>query len=82
LRACRLKGFVQGPRRVLAKSDGTDARPSIVTDHEPGYLSVFSGKIDHSVWVADEVASRLGDNREATSPSHALRERLAMTGEG
>jgi len=82
LRTCRLKGFVQGPRRVLAKSDATDARPSIVTEHEPGYLSVFSGKIDHSIWVADEVASRLGHNREAISPSHAIRERLAMTGEG
>ena len=82
LRNCRLKSFVQGPRRVLAKSDATDARPSIVTEHEPGYLSVFSGKIDHSVWVADEVASRLGRNREPISPSHANRERLAMTGEG
>jgi hypothetical protein len=82
LRNCRLKGFAQGPRRVLAKSDATDARPSIITDHEPGYLSVFSGKIDHSVWVADEVASRLGRNREPISPSHANRERLAMTGEG
>jgi glycine/D-amino acid oxidase-like deaminating enzyme len=82
LRNCHLKSFVQGPRRVLAKSDATDARPSIVTEHEPGYLSVFSGKIDHSVWVADEVASWLGRNREPISPSHTNRERLAMTGEG
>jgi glycine/D-amino acid oxidase-like deaminating enzyme len=82
LRTCRLKSFVQGPRRVLAKSDATNARPSIVTDHEPGYLSVFSGKIDHSVWVADEVASRFGHNRETISPSFANLERLAMTGQG
>jgi hypothetical protein len=67
LRRCRLKSFLQGSRRVLAKSDATDARPSIVTEHEAGYLSVFSGKIDHSIWVADEVANR---------------ERLAVTGEG
>ena len=64
LHHCRLKSFVQRPRRVLAKSDDTDARPSIVTEHEPGYLSVFSGKVDHSVWVADDIASRLGRNRE------------------
>jgi hypothetical protein len=66
--------FVQRPRRVLAESDATDARPSIVTEHEPGYLSVFSAKVDHRVWVADEIASRLGRNREAISPSHANRE--------
>jgi hypothetical protein len=56
LRASRLKCFVQGPRRVLANSDTT--RPSFVTEHEPGYLSVFSGKVDHSVWLADEIAER------------------------
>jgi glycine/D-amino acid oxidase-like deaminating enzyme len=60
LRASRLECFVQGPRRVLANSDATDARPSFVTEHEPGYFSVFSGKVDHSVWMADEIAERLG----------------------
>lgn len=72
LRACRLQHCVQSPRRVLANSDATDARPSIVTEHEPGYISVFSGKVDHSVWVADEIARRLGCNPDTISPSHAM----------
>jgi uncharacterized heparinase superfamily protein len=63
LRECRLKGFVQGPRMVLAHRDDTDARPSIVTKHEDGYISVFSGKVDHCLWVAEEVASKLGCSR-------------------
>jgi hypothetical protein len=53
-------GFLQGPRVVLANRGMTDARPSIVEAPEPGYVSVFAGKIDHCVWVADEVAEKLG----------------------
>ncbi len=60
LRSARLQGFLQGPRMVLAGREDTDARPSIVTAHEPGYVTVFAGKIDHCTWVAEEVASRLG----------------------
>ena len=60
LRGARLKGFLQGPRMVLADREDTDARPSIVTRHERGYITVFSGKIDHCTWVAEEVASQLG----------------------
>lgn len=60
LRDCRLKGFVQGPRMVLAHQESTDARRSIVTSHEPRYVSVFAGKIDHCTWVAEEVAGKLG----------------------
>ncbi len=48
-------GVLQGPRMVMAKSDKTDARPSVVQSYESGYCTVFSGKIDHCVWVADEV---------------------------
>ena len=59
LESARLVGFLQGPRVVLAKRDATDARPSIINRHEPGYLSVFTGKIDHCVWVADEIADWL-----------------------
>jgi glycine/D-amino acid oxidase-like deaminating enzyme len=65
LRDCRLKGFVQQPRMVLADSEDTDARPSIVTQHEPGYISVFSGKVDHSVWVAEEICNRLSCSRQS-----------------
>jgi glycine/D-amino acid oxidase-like deaminating enzyme len=60
VRQGRLTGFVQGPRVVLANRADTDGRPSRVTQHEPGYLTVFSGKIDHCMWVAEEVASALG----------------------
>ena len=60
LKHCRLKKFVQCPRVVLADSDDTDARQSILTEHEPGYIGVFSGKVNHSVWVADEIAEMLG----------------------
>lgn len=60
LKDCRLKTFVQSPRMVPADSDATDARQSILTEHEPGYISVFSGKINHSVWVAEEIAAMLG----------------------
>jgi len=67
LREARLVGVQQGTRMVLAGCDDTDARPSIVTLHEPGYVSVFSGKVDHSIWVADEVARELGCWREPLS---------------
>jgi glycine/D-amino acid oxidase-like deaminating enzyme len=60
LRDCRLKGFVQGPRMVLAHQENNDARRSVVTSHEPRYVSVFAGKIDHCTWVAEEVAGKLG----------------------
>jgi glycine/D-amino acid oxidase-like deaminating enzyme len=55
----RLAGFLHGPRMVLARRDDTDARPSIIDQPRPNYLSVFSGKIDHCMWVAEDVAQRL-----------------------
>ena len=48
-------GVLQGPRVVMAKSDKTDTRPSIVRSYGQDYHTVFSGKIDHCVWVADEL---------------------------
>jgi hypothetical protein len=45
---------------VTAGSDATDARQSILTEHGPGYIGVFSGKVNHSVWVADEIAEMIG----------------------
>lgn len=59
LASARLKGFLEGPRMVLAHRHRTDSRPSIVRQHEPGYITAFTGKIDHCVWVADEVAAAL-----------------------
>jgi hypothetical protein len=83
LRQARLTGFLQGPRMVMARSDDTDARPSLVTVHEPGYLTVFSGKIDHCVWAVDEVAALLDEGHperrrdyrstEVTLPERATR---------
>jgi glycine/D-amino acid oxidase-like deaminating enzyme len=67
LRRARLRGFLQSPRALLAGREDTDARPSIVTAHEPGYVTVLSGKIDHCVQVAEEVAARLF----STSPKEA-----------
>ena len=37
---------------------------------------------EERVWVADEIANRLGRNRDTIWPLHANREQLAMTGEG
>lgn len=59
LATARLKGFLEGPRMVLAHRHSTDTRPSIVRQHEPGYITAFTGKIDHCMWVADEVAEAL-----------------------
>lgn len=61
LKGAELVGFQEGPRMVLAKTEESDARPSIVNDHCGNYISVFSGKIDHSMWVADEVGTLLKD---------------------
>ena len=79
LRECRLKGFVQRPRMVLADSEDTDARPSIVTQYEPGYISVFSGKVDHSVWVAEEICSKLGVLRRSQADMQRSRIDPAQT---
>ena len=59
LRAGRVLGFLKRPRMVVAGREDTDARRSFVTVHEPGYMSVFSGKIDHCFWIAEEVRSKL-----------------------
>ena len=61
LERVRLKGFIEGPRMVLARVDDTDTRPSIVSRRAPGYVEVFSGKVDHCVWVGEEVAALLAD---------------------
>jgi glycine/D-amino acid oxidase-like deaminating enzyme len=55
----QMVGCLQGPRMVLARNHATDARPSVVDSYGDRYHTVFSGKIDHCVWVAEEVSSRL-----------------------
>ncbi len=59
LASARLAGFLEGPRMVLANRHQTDARPSILHRHDRGYITAFTGKIDHCIWVADEIADAL-----------------------
>ncbi|MBT4758982.1 MAG: FAD-dependent oxidoreductase [Nitrosomonadales bacterium] len=58
LKNAKLIDFLEGPRMVLSKAEDSDARPSLITENS-SYFEVFSGKIDHSIWVADEVAMRV-----------------------
>jgi glycine/D-amino acid oxidase-like deaminating enzyme len=55
LRDARFVRALCGPRIVHARSDATDRRPSLAREWEPGYVTVFAGKVDHSLWVADDV---------------------------
>jgi hypothetical protein len=59
LATAKLKGFLESPRMVIAHSDHSDKRPSMVTDYEHSYFTVMSGKIDHCIWVAEEVSLKL-----------------------
>jgi hypothetical protein len=63
--SARIVEVLEGSRCVRAPRDDTDARPSIVSAVEPGYLTVFSGKIDHRLWVADDVAAALDRHLDA-----------------
>ena len=58
LKNAKLIDFLEGPRMVLSKAEHNDARPSLITENS-NYFEVFSGKIDHSIWVADELGRRL-----------------------
>ena len=56
----RLVGFMEGPRMVMAYHDDDDARPSLINKQNGGrYITIFSGKVDHSLKVADDVVSIL-----------------------
>ena len=56
----RLAGFLEGPRMVLAHHDDDDARPSLINSQIGGrYITVFSGKVDHSLKIAEDVSSIL-----------------------
>jgi len=43
---------------VLPKIDYSDARPSLISNNDD-YFDVFSGKIDHSIWVAQEIINKI-----------------------
>ena len=53
---CEIQGFLETTRIVLANEESTDARPSIIKEVVPGFISVFTGKIDHCTWVAKDIA--------------------------
>lgn len=57
--AAEMVGCLQGPRMVLARNHATDARPSLINSYDGNYHTVFSGKIDHCIWVAEDVCARL-----------------------
>lgn len=51
---------LEGPRAVFANKHITDERPSLIECVDPdGFFSVFSGKIDHSIWVADAISEMI-----------------------
>ena len=37
-----LKGFLEGPRMVLSNKNDTDERPSLITNYNNNYFTVFS----------------------------------------
>ena len=59
LARAKVTGFLEGPRMVQAHSENSDARHSAVTSYDDSYFTVFAGKIDHCMWVADEVGVQL-----------------------
>lgn len=60
LEQATMVGFLEGPRMVLARKEDSDARPSIVTGYDnDSYFTVFAGKIDHCMWVADDVGQQI-----------------------
>jgi len=61
LAGAKLCGYLESPRMVLPKHEKDDARPSFVTDYGEGYLTVFSGKIDRSLSIADSVCLKVKD---------------------
>ena len=63
LGTAELIGFLEAPRVVFSGKDSTDERPSIINVlDKDGFFAVFSGKIDHSIWVADNVADMIVSN--------------------
>ena len=48
-------------RVVLAEVETSDSRPSLITklNLEKPFYTIFSGKIDHSIWVAHEITEKL-----------------------
>ena len=60
LKSAKLSGFLEGPRVVQSKKESSDARPSLLKfSNDDTYISILSGKVDSSIWVARSIQSRL-----------------------
>lgn len=59
LKFAKILGFLESPRMVKAYSENNDERQSKITDYGGTYFTVMAGKIDHSIWVAEEISLRL-----------------------
>lgn len=60
LKGAKLCGYLEGPRVVQSKKDDTDARPSVLKYcHGDSYISLLSGKVDSSIWVAKNIRDQL-----------------------
>ena len=57
----KLCGYLQSPRMVLPAHEQDDARPSFVNDYGEGYFTIFSGKIDRCLSIADLICLKLND---------------------
>ena len=44
---------------VLANKDHSDERPSLIQSYENSYFTVYSGKIDHSVLISEELKDKI-----------------------
>ena len=55
------ESFLSTIRIVLSDAEDTDARPSLIEKMplKNCFFSLFSGKIDHSIWVSKEVAKKV-----------------------
>lgn len=45
-------------RTLMSGVEDTDARPSRLIEHGPGFLELWSGKLDHSVSIANELLGK------------------------
>lgn len=60
LGSAKLRGFLEGPRVIQSKKESSDARPSLVKfGNNDTYVSILSGKVDSSIWVAKNIKNHL-----------------------
>ena len=54
LKSAKFIRRLEGPRMVLPHREDTDARPSLLNVEKENYVTVFSGKVDHCVEIAEK----------------------------